>query len=139
MTMNGKARATAAGLDAGEALSNPPRGVHYTELPEMKAGEPLAAEWNTYRRQIGRWLTEGREGTHVLLKGEEVLGFFDTFEAACAEGVKRYLTESFFVHPIRTEEPYLRIRGINHPWHSSVSRLRGPALRYRCGQGRTAC
>jgi hypothetical protein len=112
----------AAGPSAEEASHNRPRGVHHTELPEMKAGEPLAAEWNAYRRQIGRWLAEGREGTHVLIKGEEVLGFFDTFEAACAEGVKRYLSEAFFVHPIRTEEPYLRIRGIDHPWHSFGSR-----------------
>src|SRR5690242_610071 len=30
-----------------------PRGVHYTELPEAKPESPLAAEWNTYRREVG--------------------------------------------------------------------------------------
>jgi hypothetical protein len=94
----------------------PPRGVHYTELPEAKPGEPLAEEWNTYRREVGRWLSEGLEGRHVLIKGEKVLGFYDTSEEARAVGLKLYLLQPFLVHPIRTEEPYLRIRGINHPW-----------------------
>ena len=40
----------------------PPRGVHCTELPEAKPGEPLAEEWNTYRRQVSGWLAEGRDG-----------------------------------------------------------------------------
>jgi len=97
----------------------PIRGVHYTELPEAKPGEPLAEEWNTYRREVGRWLAEGLEGRHVLIKGTEILGIYDTSEEARKVGLQRYLLQPFFVHPIRPEEPYLRIRGINHPWPSS--------------------
>jgi hypothetical protein len=93
-----------------------PKGVHYTELPEAKPGTPLADEWNTYRQEVGRWLAEGQEGRHVLIKGVEVIGIYDTSEEARAEGLKRYLLQPFFVHPIRTEEPYLRIRGVNYPW-----------------------
>ncbi len=44
------------------AASGAPRGVHYTELPEAVPGQPLADEWNTYRRNVGRWLGEGRGG-----------------------------------------------------------------------------
>jgi hypothetical protein len=97
----------------------PPRGVHYTELPEAKPGEPLAAEWNTYRREVGRWLAEGLEGRHVLIKGTEILGIYDTDEEAREVGLQRYLLQPFFVHPIRSEEPYVRIRGINYPWPTS--------------------
>jgi hypothetical protein len=94
----------------------PRRGIHYTELAEAKPGDVLAEEWNTYRREVGRLLAEGQDGRHVLIKGQEIIGLFDTSDAAYREGLKRYLREPFFVHPIRAEEPYLRIRGINYPW-----------------------
>lgn len=97
----------------------PPSGVHYTELTEAKPGEVLCSEWNTYRRQIGRLLAEGHEGRYALIKGEEIIGLFDTWEAAREGGLRRYLLEPFFVHAIRAEEPYLRLRGINLPWTSS--------------------
>jgi hypothetical protein len=93
-----------------------PRGVHYTELLEAKPDQPLAEEWNTYRREVGRLLAEGQEGRHVLIKGSEIVGIFDSLDEAHGEGVKRYLLQPFLVHTIRTEEPCLRIRGINHPW-----------------------
>jgi hypothetical protein len=102
-------------LPPGEA----PRGVHHSELPEAKAGDPLAEEWNTYRREVGRWLAEGLEGRHVLIKGQEVIGVYETSDEAIQEGHKRFLLQSFFVHPIRTEEPYVRMRGINYPWRIS--------------------
>jgi hypothetical protein len=99
-----------------------PRGVHYTELPEARPGQALAEEWNTYRREVGRLLAEGREGRHVLIKGNEIIGIFETWEEAYGTGVKRYLLGPFFVHTIRTEEPYLRVRGINYPWPNLRSR-----------------
>jgi hypothetical protein len=114
------------GQAAEEARRNPPaveppRGVHHTELVEATPGQPLAEEWNTYRREVGRLLAEGRDGQHVLIKGSEILGFFDTFDAAYEAGVNRFLREPFFVHTIRAEEPYLRIRGVNYPWPTSRS------------------
>ncbi len=101
------------------APCEPSRGVHYTELPEAKPGEPLAEEWNTYRREVGRWLAEGLEGRHVLIKGEEIIGVYGSSEEATETGLKRSLLQPFFVHPIRADEPYLRIRGINYPWPNS--------------------
>lgn len=93
-----------------------PRGIHYTELREAKHGEPLAEEWNTYCREVGRLLAEGQEGRHVFIKGEKIIGIFATPDEAMEAGLKNDLLPPFFVHPIRTEEPYLRIRGINYPW-----------------------
>jgi hypothetical protein len=101
---------------------DPPRGVHYTELREAKPGEPLAEEWNTYRREVGRWLAEGLEGRHVLIKGDQIIGTYATSDEALEEGYKRFLGQAFLVHRICTEEPYLRIRGVNFPWPNFGSR-----------------
>jgi hypothetical protein len=99
-----------------------PPGIHHTQLAKDDSGEPLAREWNVYRLKVGRLLAEGHEGRHVLIKDEDVLGIFDTWDAARAAGLARFLGEPFFVHPIRTTEPHLRLRGINQPWPSCKSR-----------------
>lgn len=96
-----------------------PKGVHYTELPETKPDDVLGREWNTYRQEVGRLLAEGQAGRFVLIKGEEILGLYDTWDAAREVGLRRFLMQPFFVHEIRAEEPYLRIRGVNLPWRDS--------------------
>jgi len=96
-----------------------PKGIHYTELPEGKPGGVLANEWNTYRREVGRLLSEGQTGRFVLIKDEEIIGLYDTWDAAREVGLQRFLMQPFLVHEIRAEEPYLRIRGVNLPWTSS--------------------
>ena len=88
-------------------------GVHHSELPEAKPGEALWEEWNSYRREIARLLADGQEGKHVLIKGAEIIGIYDSWDAAREAGLKAYLLEPFFVHPIRAEEPSLRVRGLN--------------------------
>jgi hypothetical protein len=100
----------AAALPATDAPA-----IRYTELPEAKAGEPLAEEWNTYRREIGRLLAEGQQGRHVVIKGSEIIGIYDSWEKARQAGLKRFHLEPFFVHSIRDREPYLHIRGLNLP------------------------
>ena len=92
------------------------RTIHYTELPPAQPGEPLAAEWETYRREAGRLLAEGREGRFVLIKGEEVISLYDTWDAARDAGLQRYLREPFLVHQVRAWEPLLRLRGYSLPW-----------------------
>jgi hypothetical protein len=87
-----------------------PQGTHYKQLPEFKPGDTFYQEWNLYRRETGRLLAQGMEGKFVLIKGAELVGIFDTWRAAREAGVKRYLLEPFFVHAIRVEEPYLRIK-----------------------------
>ena len=89
--------------------------IHCSELAEAKPGEALGKEWNSYRREVGRLLAEGHEGRHVLIKGEEIIGIYDTWDAARKAGLKRYLLEPFFVHPIGAAEPFLRVRGCNFP------------------------
>jgi hypothetical protein len=89
--------------------------AHYTELPEAKQGEPLAEEWNTYRREVGRLLSEHQEGRFILIKGQEIIGIYDCWAAARETGLQCFLLDPFLVQPIRPEEPYLRIRGFNSP------------------------
>ena len=81
-----------------------PPTIHYTELPEARPGEVLGDEWNTYRREVGRWLAEGQEGRHVLIKGDQVIGLWDTDEEAMAVGYQRFLGQPFLVHQIQARE-----------------------------------
>lgn len=99
-----------------------PRAVHYSQLPPANPDEPLGQEWNTYREQVEQLLSRGLAGKHVLIKGAEIIGIFDTHEAAYQAGVQCFLRDPFLVHEIREAEPDLRIRGVSFPWANSVSR-----------------
>jgi hypothetical protein len=82
--------------------------IHYTELPEASADSPLQREWNTYRREAARLLAQGHAGRHVLIKGEDIIGLWDTrVEAICA-GYERFLGQAFLVHQVQEREPVLR-------------------------------
>ena len=108
-------RGTAAKLSTAPQSPADRASIHYTQLPPAMPGEPLFQEWNTYCREVGRLLDEGLVGRHVLIKDETVVGVYDTWDAAREAGLQRYLLEPFFVHAIRSEEPYLRVRGLNFP------------------------
>jgi len=86
------------------------RCIHYTELPDAKPDDVYFDEWNTFRRELPRLLAEGHEGKFALLKGPEVIGIYDTWEAGRLAGLQKYLLQGFLVQPIRTWEPLLRVR-----------------------------
>src|SRR5262245_17059638 len=85
--------------------------IHYTQLKPFPPGEVLAVASEVYRREVGRWLAEGLEGRWALIKDEEVIGFFDSREAAMDEARKRYLMprQPCLVHQIQTRERVLRV------------------------------
>jgi hypothetical protein len=85
------------------------RTLHYTQLSPALPGTPLAEEWETYWREVGRFLADGREGQHVLIKSSAILGFFDDFQTGVGEGRKRFPSEPFFAHVILTEEPVFKV------------------------------
>src|SRR5437763_17055633 len=89
-------------------------GIPYGELPAAVPGEVFFAEWNAYLLEIGGLLAAGLEGKHVVIKGNEIIGVHDTWKAAREAGLKRFLDAPFFVHPIRAEEPYVRLPGISY-------------------------
>jgi hypothetical protein len=83
--------------------------IPYTELPDCKPDSPLYREWNFYRREVGRLLAEGHEGRFVLIKGEEVIGIWDTEEETRAIALQKYLMQPCLIHQIRSREPLLRL------------------------------
>jgi len=85
--------------------------IHYTEQPPPGPNDPLAVEWHTYMREVPRLLAEGQEGRHVLIKGEEIIGIYDTHVEALTAGYQRYLDQAFCVHQIQTWERVYRVRG----------------------------
>lgn len=81
--------------------------IHYTELPPAKPGEPLAEEWETYRREAGRLLAEGNEGRYILIKGGEIIGIWDTRKEAFAAAGQRFPLQPYLVHQIQERERLL--------------------------------
>ena len=88
----------------------PPRErpmLHYTELAVAPPDSPIATEWDFYRRQVGRLLAEGHEGKWVLIKGEQLVGIWDTLEEA--NEAQRSLTPPAMIKQILTHERLLII------------------------------
>ncbi len=94
--------------------------IHYTELPECNPDDSgLATESNFYRREVGRLLAEGHAGRWVLIKGEEIIGLWDTYEKAGAVASTRFLGQSVLVKQILEWEPLLRMPTRWYLWHHS--------------------
>jgi hypothetical protein len=86
------------------------RTIHYTELRPAEPGEPGGQEWNTYLREVGRLLAEGHEGKWALLKGDDVIGLYDSKDEARTEGCRRFLLQPWILHQVRTWEPVIWTR-----------------------------
>ncbi len=82
--------------------------IPWNELPPADPNSPLAAEWETYRREVGRLLAEGKEGKVALIKGDEIIGIYDTWDEAKRVGLERFLLEPHTVRPILSREPVIR-------------------------------
>ncbi len=89
--------------------------IHYTELPESAPG-PIMAEWNLYRREVGRLLAEGHEGRWVLIKGEDIIGIWDTEEAADRVRLQNFQMRPVLLKQICTREKILRGGEYDHRW-----------------------
>jgi hypothetical protein len=85
-----------------------PQTIPYTELPEDTSQGPGAAEWNHYRREVGRLLAQGHEGKWVLIKGEEVIGIWQSRNEAKAVALERYLMQPVLIRQVLSREPLLR-------------------------------
>jgi hypothetical protein len=59
----------------------------------------LDQERQFYSENLGRWLTQ-HAGKFVLVKGEELIGAYDTYEDALAEGARRFGLQSFLVRRV---------------------------------------
>jgi hypothetical protein len=54
----------------------------------------------TYRRELSRLLDEGHEGRVALIKGDQVISIWDTFEDAYQAGRERFGLDVFIAQPI---------------------------------------
>ncbi len=91
-----------------ERKLSPRNTIHYSELPPSVPNTPLAEEWDFYRREVGRLLAEGLEGKYVLIKGEAIIGLWDTAGEARAVALQKFLRQPVLIHQIQTREPLLR-------------------------------
>lgn len=64
----------------------------------------IKREINTYRRELPRLLAEGHEGRFVLIKGDEIVSVWDTFDDAIQAGCERFGLETFIAQPIDTRD-----------------------------------
>jgi len=63
----------------------------------------LEKEFKFFQSRKEEWLKNYRD-KFVLIKGEELIDVFSTFEDAYKEGVKRYGNQPFFIKKVE-EEP----------------------------------
>jgi hypothetical protein len=98
--------------------------IPYTELPPAHPNSPTAAEWETYRRAVGRLVAEGHEGKVALIRSDDIVGLFDSEDEAQKEGLRRFGLQAHLVHVIRSREPLIRAPVWFHLWHASRSRFR---------------
>jgi hypothetical protein len=83
--------------------------IPYTELPAGNPDSPLAADWNFYRREVGRLLALGHENRWVLIKGEVIVGIFDAEDDARAVALREFLLQPCLIHQVRRREPVVRM------------------------------
>ena len=82
--------------------------LHHTQLPADPSDDPAARDWNCYLREAGRLITDGHEGRWVLIKGETIVGVWDTDEEARTAAAEQFLMEPVLIHQIREWEPALQ-------------------------------
>jgi hypothetical protein len=80
-----------------------PKDAPKCETSPPEALLPLAAELDVFEAHLPDWLD--REGQHVLIKGQEVVGFFSTRDEALMTGYTRFGIVSFLVKQIAQVEP----------------------------------
>jgi hypothetical protein len=59
-------------------------------LGDLPPDSPIRTEWAFFCRELPRLLAEGHEGRWVLIKGEEIIGFFDNRLEARRVGTQRF-------------------------------------------------
>jgi hypothetical protein len=71
----------------------------------------LRREQAVYEARLPRWLRE-HEGEHVLVKDDEVIGFFATRDEALAAGYSRFGVVPLFVKQVAASEPIHHIPNV---------------------------
>lgn len=56
-----------------------------------------------------RLLAEGHEGRFVLIKGEQIIGIWDTRTEAKTAALEKYLMQPCLIQQVRRHEPVVRL------------------------------
>lgn len=83
--------------------------IHFTQLPDIPASNPLAAEWHYYRQVISQLLAAGHEGKWLLIKNDTIVGIWATEAEADAVRQDRFLMQPVLMKQILEREPTLQI------------------------------
>jgi hypothetical protein len=75
--------------------------VPVQRLPQIPPGGPLAREWATYCREVGRLLADGHRGRYALVQGDDLIAVYGSHDAATAAGRDRFGAEPFLVLEIQ--------------------------------------
>jgi hypothetical protein len=86
------------------AIPDRPDGERADRLAE------IAQEIATYRVRLPELLAH--EGEFVLIKGDQVIGFFEDFSAALREGYRRFGLVPLLVKKIAAVEPVIYIPNV---------------------------
>jgi len=83
------------------------------DCAETRGVEALREELAFCDAMKPEWLL-AHEGKFVLIKGKELLGFFDTLEQAYSEGLKRLGNTPFLIKQVLKEEPVQTIPALQY-------------------------
>ena len=72
--------------------------VPYVERPAMA----LETEISTYREHLKTW--SNHQGQFVLIKGDQVVGFFSSYDDALRRGYEKFKLEAFLVKAVSVLE-----------------------------------
>ena len=81
--------------------------IHYTKIPKLQPEDVFYREQQTYLRELPRLLAEGQERKFCVIKGDDLIGIYDTDEEASAVRWQKYGAEPCMVQPILEYEPVL--------------------------------
>jgi hypothetical protein len=102
-----KSEQTADPRPATVILESPPAptSAHYSEWPPSEGKGQLTVEYEHFRLGIAGWLAEGHEEKFVLIKGERLIGIYETQEEGLAEARRLFPGEAYLLHQILTYYP----------------------------------
>ncbi len=84
--------------------------IHYSQMPEPPADSPTYREVKAFHRELPRLLAEGNEGKWALIKGDEIVGLYDTLDEGHRAGLDRFQFQPCILQPVREWQPVLRMR-----------------------------
>jgi hypothetical protein len=81
--------------------------IHFGEIPE--AMRHMAAELNTYLREMPRLLAEGEQGHYALIQGDQLVNVWDTFRDAMQFGSEKFAGGGWFSAWLIDRREYARL------------------------------